>query len=225
MARPDFPRSLAEFQARFASDEACRRYLVACRWPDGFRCPAMRRRRQLPPGHARPAAMPGVPAPDLGDGRHRPGPHPAAPAALVRGRLPGHHPHAGVLGVAAAAPARARALRDGVDDAAEAAPRHGAARARPALGHGGAGRDLRRWRRGRAARRPAARQQEVDPGRRGRGPRPRLRTDQARGRGRPLGRHVRPLRRGNDRAGQHGADRWLAFLSAPCAGATSTGRP
>jgi transposase-like protein len=39
MARPDFPRSLAEFQARFGSDEACRRYLMACRWPDGFRCP------------------------------------------------------------------------------------------------------------------------------------------------------------------------------------------
>ena len=30
---------MAEFQTRFASDEACRRYLVACRWPDGFRCP------------------------------------------------------------------------------------------------------------------------------------------------------------------------------------------
>ena len=30
---------MAEFQARFASDEACRGYLVACRWPDGFRCP------------------------------------------------------------------------------------------------------------------------------------------------------------------------------------------
>jgi transposase-like protein len=39
MARPDFPRSLAEFQARFASEADCRRYLVACRWPDGFRCP------------------------------------------------------------------------------------------------------------------------------------------------------------------------------------------
>ena len=39
MGRPVFPRSLAEFQARFASDEACRRYLMACRWPHGFRCP------------------------------------------------------------------------------------------------------------------------------------------------------------------------------------------
>src|ERR671917_164276 len=39
VARPDFPRSLAEFQGRFATEEDCRRYLVACRWPDGFRCP------------------------------------------------------------------------------------------------------------------------------------------------------------------------------------------
>src|SRR5215211_3818845 len=39
MARPDFPRSLAEFQDRFASEEDCRRYLLASRWPDGFRCP------------------------------------------------------------------------------------------------------------------------------------------------------------------------------------------
>src|SRR3954469_20084595 len=39
MTRPDFPHTLAEFQGRFASEADCRRYLVACRWPDGFRCP------------------------------------------------------------------------------------------------------------------------------------------------------------------------------------------
>ena len=39
MARPDFPRTLAEFQGRFATEDHCRRYLVACRWPDGHRCP------------------------------------------------------------------------------------------------------------------------------------------------------------------------------------------
>src|SRR4051794_38655975 len=39
MTRPNFPRTLAEFQGRFAAEEDCRRYLVACRWPDGFRCP------------------------------------------------------------------------------------------------------------------------------------------------------------------------------------------
>jgi transposase-like protein len=35
-----FPRSLAEFQRRFPTDEACGEYLVAVRWPQGFRCPA-----------------------------------------------------------------------------------------------------------------------------------------------------------------------------------------
>jgi hypothetical protein len=28
---PDFPRSLKEFLARFRDDEACRKYLAACR--------------------------------------------------------------------------------------------------------------------------------------------------------------------------------------------------
>jgi transposase-like protein len=35
----DYPRTLAEFEARFATAEGCRAYLVALRWPDGFRCP------------------------------------------------------------------------------------------------------------------------------------------------------------------------------------------
>ena len=35
----DYPRTLAELEARFSSDEECRRYLVNLRWPDGFRCP------------------------------------------------------------------------------------------------------------------------------------------------------------------------------------------
>lgn len=39
MGRPDFPRSILEFQDRFATEEACLEYLAACRWPDGFVCP------------------------------------------------------------------------------------------------------------------------------------------------------------------------------------------
>lgn len=39
MARPDFPRTLAQFQARFGDEAACRAYLAASRWPDGYRCP------------------------------------------------------------------------------------------------------------------------------------------------------------------------------------------
>lgn len=36
----DFPRSLTEFQGRFADEAACVRYLFAARWPEGFVCPA-----------------------------------------------------------------------------------------------------------------------------------------------------------------------------------------
>jgi transposase-like protein len=35
----DYPRTLAEFERRFATPDACRQYLVQLRWPDGFRCP------------------------------------------------------------------------------------------------------------------------------------------------------------------------------------------
>jgi transposase-like protein len=36
----DYPRTILEFETRFASDEACRQYLMALRWPEGFRCPS-----------------------------------------------------------------------------------------------------------------------------------------------------------------------------------------
>ena len=34
----DYPRTLAELEARFSNEEACREYLVRLRWPEGFRC-------------------------------------------------------------------------------------------------------------------------------------------------------------------------------------------
>lgn len=34
----DYPRTVADFEARFATEEACRVYLSRLRWPDGFRC-------------------------------------------------------------------------------------------------------------------------------------------------------------------------------------------
>jgi transposase-like protein len=36
----DYPSTFSEFQASFADDDACRRYLEKLRWPDGFVCPA-----------------------------------------------------------------------------------------------------------------------------------------------------------------------------------------
>jgi hypothetical protein len=35
----DYPRNLSEFDTRFASEEACRKYLFNLRWSDGFCCP------------------------------------------------------------------------------------------------------------------------------------------------------------------------------------------
>lgn len=35
----EYPKTLAEFERWFATDEACREYLCRLRWPEGFRCP------------------------------------------------------------------------------------------------------------------------------------------------------------------------------------------
>lgn len=40
----DYPRNLAELEARFSTEEACREYLAQLRWPDGFVCPRCRGR-------------------------------------------------------------------------------------------------------------------------------------------------------------------------------------
>lgn len=35
----DYPRTLLELEQRFSSEEACKQYLFALRWPEGFVCP------------------------------------------------------------------------------------------------------------------------------------------------------------------------------------------
>ena len=35
----DYPRTYQEFVEWFGDDAACRRYLLGCRWPQGFQCP------------------------------------------------------------------------------------------------------------------------------------------------------------------------------------------
>ncbi len=35
----DYPRALIELEEHFATDEACRDYLIRLRWPEGFLCP------------------------------------------------------------------------------------------------------------------------------------------------------------------------------------------
>jgi len=38
VASQDYPRTYQQFLEWFADDAACRRYLLRCRWPDGFAC-------------------------------------------------------------------------------------------------------------------------------------------------------------------------------------------
>src|SRR5512133_2188306 len=44
----DYPRTVAELEARFSSEEACRQYLFRLRWPEGFRCPRCRDAKAWP---------------------------------------------------------------------------------------------------------------------------------------------------------------------------------
>ena len=39
MPRPNFPHTIFEFEQWFPDEEACVKFLIASRWPDGFMCP------------------------------------------------------------------------------------------------------------------------------------------------------------------------------------------
>ena len=39
MPRPNFPRTIFEFEQWFPTEEACVNFLIKSRWPDGFICP------------------------------------------------------------------------------------------------------------------------------------------------------------------------------------------
>lgn len=48
MGMEDYPRTQLELEKRFATDEACREYLFALRWADGFVCPRCQGRQAWP---------------------------------------------------------------------------------------------------------------------------------------------------------------------------------
>lgn len=122
-----FPLTIMDFQERFATEEACRAYLFECRWPEGFRCRrcgggevgVMHRSRRVWQCKSWGA--------DFGDGGNGDARHAPAAPAVVLGGLPGRHAPSGDLRGAAAAPAWGRLARDGVGDAAQAAPGDGRA--------------------------------------------------------------------------------------------------
>src|SRR5215207_8006995 len=89
----------------------------------GLHLPRLRRASRLGARAPAPLGVLGLRSADLGHGRDGDAPNAHPAAHLVLGGLPGRHPSPRDLGQAAAAPARALALRDGVADLAEAAPR------------------------------------------------------------------------------------------------------
>ena len=64
----EYPRNLTEFEALFATEEACRQYLYRLRSPDGFRCPRCGREMLASPGRV--ATVRRLWTPDLGDSRN-----------------------------------------------------------------------------------------------------------------------------------------------------------
>jgi transposase-like protein/ribosomal protein L37AE/L43A len=46
--KEDYPRTLMELERRFSTEQACREYLSALRWPQGFACPRCGSRKAWP---------------------------------------------------------------------------------------------------------------------------------------------------------------------------------
>ena len=46
----DYPRTVGELETRFGTEQACRDYLFALRWPEGFVCPRCGGGRAWPVG-------------------------------------------------------------------------------------------------------------------------------------------------------------------------------
>ena len=89
---PISTHAFPSFKPGSAPRKLCRHYLVACRWPDGYQLPTLRRQFRIRGVVARSVAVQVMPASDLGHRRHGPAPHRAfrfargSPAAHLRPR-------------------------------------------------------------------------------------------------------------------------------------------
>lgn len=94
MARPDFPRTIMEFQDRFATEAACLDYLAGLALAAGLRLPALWRASRL--GARAPASMGvlGLLPADPGHSGHGDAPdtYPATNLVLAAYLVATHHP-------------------------------------------------------------------------------------------------------------------------------------
>jgi hypothetical protein len=107
----DYPKTIAEFYRRFPDDEACLRYLVETRWPDGFRCPACGSDNARLLGARRVWQCRGLPPADLGDRGDDPPSDATAAHRVVLGCLP--HDVAQARHLGAPTPTAARSVSFG----------------------------------------------------------------------------------------------------------------
>jgi Transposase zinc-ribbon domain len=75
--RPAYPPTILVFQEHFATEEVCREYLFACRWPDAFRCPRCGGERAGEDG-APPLGLHGLRLPSVAHRRDRHAPDPSS---------------------------------------------------------------------------------------------------------------------------------------------------
>ena len=80
----EYPRTLAEFEARFDTEEACAAYLARLRWPSGLSVPPLWKRQGVATANGA-VAVCGVWPADLGHrGHHLSGHAPAAQDLVSR---------------------------------------------------------------------------------------------------------------------------------------------
>ncbi len=115
-----------EFEARFASEEDCRQYLFRLRWPDGFRCPSCGCGKSWPLRKVLlQCATCG--APNLADRRDDLSGYAQPFAVVVSCDVVGNHPKDRSQRFGTSKSVGAEQLRNGLDVAAQNAPRDGAA--------------------------------------------------------------------------------------------------
>ena len=123
----DYPRNLAEFERRFATEELCRDYLMHLRWPAGFRCPRCGGGKFWPQR----VILLHCSACELSEFGYRgydfPG-YACSPHALVSGYVVQHQPKERNERAGSSANFGIRQLPDRLGLAAQIAPRYGAAR-------------------------------------------------------------------------------------------------
>ena len=84
----DYPRTLEEFEGRFATEQACREYLMQLRWPQAF-CVSPLWRAESSAQPAGPAAVWAMRLSGFGDGGHDSPGHAPAAAHLVSDHVVG----------------------------------------------------------------------------------------------------------------------------------------